>query len=107
MKENSNSANELLLNSYKLEYHRKFSLPFGSLFFALLAFPLAAVFGKRNGQTAGLIIGVVIAVFYWALMILGQQFGLRNGFNGFWSMWIPNILTFVCALLFYIKLVCS
>ncbi|MFC2601111.1 MAG: LptF/LptG family permease [Treponema lecithinolyticum] len=107
MKENSNSANELLLNSYKLEYHRKFSLPFGSLFFALLAFPLAAVFGKRNGQTAGLIIGVVIAVFYWALMILGQQFGLRNGFNGFWSMWIPNILTFVCALLFYIKLVRS
>ena len=84
MKENSNSANELLLNSYKLEYHRKFSLPFGSLF-----------------------IGVVIAVFYWALMILGQQFGLRNGFNGFWSMWIPNILTFICALLFYIKLVRS
>ena len=36
------------MNQYKLEYNKKFSLPFGSIFFAILAFPLALVFGKET-----------------------------------------------------------
>ncbi|WP_428771736.1 LptF/LptG family permease [Treponema sp. HNW] len=97
-------VNPAVRNSYRIEYYRKFSLPFGSLFFALLAFPLAALFARRNGQTVGLIIGVIIAVFYWALMILGQQFGFRNGLNGFWAMWIPNFLVAFFSLVFFIRL---
>ena len=92
-------------NSYRIEYYRKFALPFGSLFFAFLAFPLAALFARRNGQTVGLIIGVIIAVLYWALMILGQQFGFRNGLNGFWAMWLPNILVAAFAIVFFVRLV--
>ena len=92
------------LNTYKLEYHKKFSLPFGSIFFALLAFPLALLFGKHNGQTIGLIIGILISVLYWSLMTLGQIFGLRNGMNGFISMWLPNLLVgiFGCIFIFFL-----
>lgn len=98
------NADEQVLNTYELEYYKKFSLPFGSVFFALLALPLAALFGKHNGQTIGLVLGVIIAVLYWALMILGQQFGLRNGLDGFWTMWLPNILVGVFAILFFVRL---
>ena len=92
------------LNTYNLEYHKKFSLPFGSIFFALLAFPLAILFGKHNGQTIGLIIGILISVLYWSLMTLGQIFGLRNGMNGFISMWLPNFLVgiFGCIFIFFL-----
>lgn len=92
------------LNTYNLEYHKKFSLPFGSIFFALLAFPLAILFGKHNGQTIGLIIGILISVLYWSLMTLGQIFGLRNGMNGFISMWLPNLLVgiFGCIFIFFL-----
>lgn len=92
------------LNTYNLEYHKKFSLPFGSIFFALLAFPLAILFGKHNGQTIGLIIGILISVLYWSLMTLGQIFGLRNGMNGFISMWLPNLLVgiFGCVFIFFL-----
>ena len=92
------------LNTYKLEYHKKFSLPFGSIFFAILAFPLAILFGKHNGQTIGLIIGILISVLYWSLMTLGQIFGLRNGMNGFISMWLPNLLVgiFGCIFIFFL-----
>lgn len=93
------------LNSYKLEYNKKFSLPFGSIFFAFLALPLALLFGKHNGQTIGLIIGIVICVLYWTMMILGQIFGNRGGLNGFWTMWAPNLTIFVAAGLFYLVLV--
>jgi len=93
------------LNSYILEYNKKFSLPFGSIFFAFLALPLALLFGKHNGQTIGLIIGIVICVLYWTLMILGQIFGNRGGLNGFWVMWAPNITIFIAAFIFYVKLI--
>ncbi len=92
------------LNSYKLEYNKKFSLPFGSIFFAFLALPLALLFGKHNGQTIGLIIGIVICVLYWTVMVLGQIFGNRGGLNGFWVMWAPNIIITVTAGIFYSRL---
>lgn len=98
------TSSKRTLNTYNLEYHKKFSLPFGSIFFALLAFPLAILFGKHNGQTIGLIIGILISVLYWSLMTLGQIFGLRNGMNGFVSMWLPNLLVgiFGCIFIFFL-----
>ncbi|MBQ9494499.1 MAG: LptF/LptG family permease [Treponema sp.] len=103
MRRNANT-DEYTLNIYTLEYNKKFSLPFGSFFFALLALPLALMFGRQNGQTIGLIIGIIISFFYWAMMILGQYASSRNGFSGFWSTWIPNVIIGVAGILFYIGL---
>lgn len=92
------------LNNYRLEYNKKFSLPFGSLFFAFLALPLALLFGKHNGQTIGLIIGLFISVLYWAMMIIGQIFGSRSGLSGFWMMWIPDLAVGSAGTVFYVLL---
>mgnify|MGYP002868292379 CR=1 FL=1 len=92
------------LNKYKLEYNKKFSIPFGSIFFAVLALPLALLFGKHNGQTIGLIIGLFISVAYWAMMILGQIFGSRSGTNGVLLMWLPNGVIGGAGLFFYTML---
>ena len=92
------------MNVWELEYNKKFALPFGSIFFAFLAIPLAIVFGKKNGQTIGLIIGVLICVLYWAMQIVGQTLGVRNGFSGFWAIWIPNIVIGVTGFVFYFRI---
>lgn len=92
------------INSYELEYYKKFAIPFGSIFFAFLAFPLGIIFGKHNGQSVGVIIGIAISVIYWALLIGGQTFGLRNGFSGFLSMWLPNMIIAAAAVIFYLHL---
>lgn len=92
------------MNQYKLEYNKKFSLPFGSIFFAILAFPLALIFGRKDGQTLGLIFGIIISVLYWAASILGQMFGLRGGYNGFWMMWGPNFFIGIAGILLYLRL---
>lgn len=99
------NTNPQLLNTYELEFHKKFSLPFGSIFFAFLAFPIAILFGKNNGQTIGLIVGICIAVVYWAFLILGQQFGLQNGWDGFLTMWIPNFLVGIFGFIFFMRLI--
>ena len=87
-----------------MEYNKKFSMPFGSIFFAFLALPLAFLFGKHNGQTIGLIIGLFICVLYWAMMILGQIFSSRNGLNGFIMMWLPDTVIGIAGVLFYLAL---
>ena len=99
--EKDTGVNPKDLNKYRLEYNKKFSVPFGSIFFALLSLPLALIFGKHNGQTIGLIIGLFISVAYWAMMILGQIFGSRSGMNGVLLMWIPNSVIMAAALFFY------
>jgi lipopolysaccharide export system permease protein len=97
----SPETNPLELNIYEMEFHKKFSLPFGSFFFALLALPLAIIFGSHNGQTIGFVLGIIICVFYWAMLILGQTFASRNGFNGVVSMWLPDALVGAAGLLCY------
>ena len=89
------------LNMNVLEYNKKFSLPFGSFFFAFLAMPLALLFGKVNGQTIGLVVGIFISFLYWAMMTVGIQLGYRNGFNGFVLMWLPNAVVALAAFIFY------
>jgi lipopolysaccharide export system permease protein len=76
---------------YRLEYYKKFSIPFGALSFVLLAVSLGLL-AKKSGQTVGFIFGLLIAVIYWALLLGGQTMGIRLGYSPFWSMWFPNIL---------------
>ncbi|MDR2404608.1 MAG: LptF/LptG family permease [Spirochaetaceae bacterium] len=89
---------------YRLEFYKKFSIPFGALSFVFLAVPLGLL-AKKSGQTVGFIFGLIIAVLYWALLLGGQTMGLRLGYSPFWSMWFPNILAisvglFLCILRF-------
>lgn len=101
----SDDTTKKTMNRYRLEMAKKFSVPFGSIFFAVLALPLALIFGKHNGQTIGLIIGLFISVFYWAMSIVGQIFSSRSGVYGVSTMWAPNILIGVSGLIFYWRLV--
>lgn len=92
------------LNQYRMEFHKKFSNPFGSIFFAILALPLAFIFGKHNGQTICLIFGLVISVLYWAMMILGQMFALRIGIDAMLAMWLPDVIVGLAGVLLYLVL---
>ncbi len=80
------------INLWVMEWHKKFAIPFGSIFFAFLAFSLAFLFGKHNGQMIGLFLGIVICVLYWAVQIIGQLMVTKVGLNAFWCIWTPNIV---------------
>jgi lipopolysaccharide export system permease protein len=86
------------LKLYKLEFYKKFSIPFGALSFVFLAIPLG-LFARKSGQTVGFGIGLLIAVLYWALLIGGQTLGSRLGYSPFWAMWLPNVMAIVIGAL--------
>ncbi|GHV16769.1 membrane protein [Spirochaetia bacterium] len=79
------------LSNYRLEYYKKFSIPFGALSFVFLAVPLGLL-ARKNGQTTGFIFGILVAVMYWSLLVGGQTMGFSLGYSPFWCMWLPNIL---------------
>jgi lipopolysaccharide export system permease protein len=85
---------------YKLEFNKKFSIPFGALSFVLLAVSLGLM-AKKSGQTVGFIFGVFISVMFWAMLMGGQTVSMRLGYSPFWSIWMPNILSFVSGLILF------
>jgi lipopolysaccharide export system permease protein len=89
------------LQVYRLEYYKKFSIPFGALFFVVLAFPLGLL-ARKSGRAMGFGIGILIAVLYWALLIGGDALGRRLGWSPFWSMWLPNALVLAVGLALWI-----
>jgi lipopolysaccharide export system permease protein len=79
------------LSVYRLEFYKKFSIPFGAFSFIFLAVALGLM-AKKSGQTVGFIFGLIISVVYWALLLGGQTMGIRMGTSPFWSMWTPNLM---------------
>lgn len=93
------------INTWLMEYYKKFAIPFGSIFFAFLAFSIAFLFGKHNGLTMGLFTGIIICVLYWAMQISGQLLVTRVNMDSFLCIWVPNILILVIALFLSINLI--
>lgn len=77
---------------FRLEFHKKLSVPFGSFAFIFLAVPLGLL-AKKSGQAVGFVAGILVSVVYWTLLLGGQNMGIKLGTSPFWSMWLPNILT--------------
>lgn len=96
---------KIRLNTWRMEYYKKFAIPFGSIFFAFLAFSIAFLFGKHNGLTMGLFIGIIICVLYWAMQISGQLLVTRVHLDSFLCIWIPNILLAVMGVIFSLVLI--
>ncbi len=85
------------LNMYRMEFHKKFAIPFGAFFFIMLAFPLGLSV-RSNGQSVGFIFGLIIALLYWVLLVGGQTLSVKLGFNGVLMMWIPNLSVLIAGL---------
>ncbi len=90
------------LQLYRIEFHKKFAIPFACFAFVIFAFPVGVV-GGRHGRSIGFGIGLFIAVLYWALILGGQTFGVEPPYlSPVLAMWFPNILVgAVGALVFF------
>jgi len=94
--------NDRNLLIFRLEFYKKFSIPFGAFAFIFLAVPLG-LFAKKSGQAVGFIMGIFISFIDWALLLGGQNVGLKLGFSPFWAMWTPDILVVVIGLILCIS----
>ncbi len=85
------------LQRYRLEFHKKFSIPFACLAFVFFAFPVGLV-PRRSGRSVGFGLGLLVAVVYWSLLIAGDTLGARQlEISPVLAMWAPNLLVLIAG----------
>ena len=92
------------INKYKVEIHKKFSIPVAAVVFVLIGAPIGVRF-RRGG--VGMVIGVSLGVFciYYVFLIGGEDLADRSIISPFWAMWAPNVLFAALGLLilYYVR----
>jgi len=89
-------------NKYKVEAHKKFSIPFACILFVLLGAPLG-VMAKRGGFAVSTSLSFGFFLIYYVLLIGGEELADRNQVSPEVGMWAPNgvLLIFALYLTFY------
>lgn len=85
--------------TYRLEAHKRFSLPVASLVLGLIAVPLGLQ-GKNRGRNWGIIMGLGVFLFYYCLFTAGLSFGETGFYPPMLAMWMPNFIVGGAAIFF-------
>jgi lipopolysaccharide export system permease protein len=80
-----------MMHDMALEYHRRFSLPFACLVFALVGMPLG-IQNQRSGKAAGFSLSIGLLLAYYIVLSAGKTLGERELLSPFLAAWTPNLL---------------
>ncbi|MEI7816059.1 MAG: LptF/LptG family permease [Desulfuromonadales bacterium] len=83
------------------EFHSRFTFPFASLVFAILAVPLG-IQNRRAGKSGGFTISIAIILSYYVLMSVARTLAERGAIPPVVALWIPNLI-FMCLGLFFLR----
>ena len=88
---------ESQIDKFRVEMHKKFSLPVACIIFILVGAPLGIV--TRKGKFS-INIGISLTFFliYWAFLIGGENFADKGSINPALAMWLPNIVLLIVGI---------
>jgi len=81
------------------ELHSRFTFPFASIVFAILAVPLG-IQNRRAGKSGGFTISIVIILSYYVLMSVVRTLAERGIVPPAVALWIPNMIFFAMGWFF-------
>jgi len=90
----------------RTEYHRKITWSFSAFVFILLGFPIAVI-TRRREKTANILLAMICAALYYLLSLGCEALSIQNITPPALTMWVPNILMAVVALVLNYKLCAS
>lgn len=85
----------------RIEFNRKFSVPFACVVFVIFAFP-AGLFTHRSGRSVGFGIGLFVSILYWGMLVAGQTLGYRMDYSPALSMWLPNLVILAAGVVLFL-----
>lgn len=95
--------NRASFNDYMIEYHKKYSLAFACLVFAVVGAPLG-VMARRGGFGAGAALSLFFFVLYWMLLIGGEKIAERGVLAPAIVVWFPNLMLTAAGLFMMYRL---
>lgn len=81
------------------ELQSRFTFPFASLVFAILAVPLG-IQNRRSGKSGGFTVSIAIILAYYILMSVVRSLAEKGGVLPAVTLWLPNIFFFAMGWFF-------
>jgi lipopolysaccharide export system permease protein len=78
------------IDRYRVEIHKKFSIPFACVVFVLLGSPIAIRMG-RSGMNTAIGLSILFFLIYYICLIGGEKLADRRMVSPLFAMWGPNI----------------
>ncbi len=79
------------LNSYAMEWHRKFTLSFACLIFFFIGAPLGAII-RKGGLGMPVVVSILMFIAYYVLMITGEKFAREDAWSMVEGMWFASFV---------------
>ena len=83
---------------YKVSLSRKFSLPLTCVLFAMLGAPLG-ITSRRSGKSGAYLLSAIGILSYYVLLNAMTNLAAIGKINPYFSVWVPNIVLLVIAIL--------
>jgi len=84
------------------ELHSRFTFPFASLVFAILAVPLG-IQNRRSGKSGGFTLSISVILVYYVMMSVVRTLAEKGVIPPSFGLWIPNLI-FLCLGLFFLRM---
>jgi len=91
METTSIDAYQRQIRSFKVEIHKKYSIPVACLVFVLIGAPLAIRSG-RSGMTMAAGFSLACFFAYWLFLTTGEKLADRDLISPFVAMWLANLV---------------
>jgi len=86
------------LQSYLLEFQRKFAAPLACFVFMVFAFPVGLL-ARRSGRSVGFAVGILMSGVYWGMLLVSYRLGSKMDFSPVLAMWLPNLVVFAAGII--------
>lgn len=80
-----------LLNTYAMEWHRKFTLSFACLIFFFIGAPLGAII-RKGGLGMPVVVSILLFIAYYIVMITGEKFAREDAWSMESGMWFASLV---------------
>ena len=79
------------INSFPMEWHRKFTLSFACLIFFFIGAPLGAII-RKGGLGMPVVVSILMFIAYYILMITGEKFASEDAWSMIGGMWFASMV---------------
>jgi lipopolysaccharide export system permease protein len=79
------------IDRYRVEIHKKYSIPFACIIFVLIGSPLAVRVG-RSGMNMAIGLSILVFLVYYICLIGGEKLADRQFVSPMVAMWLPNVI---------------
>lgn len=79
------------VNSYAVEWHKKFSLSAACLILFFIGAPLGSII-RKGGMGMPVVVSVLLFVIYHVLTVIGEKAAIEGVMSSFWGMWLAPLI---------------